>query len=69
MIIDDAKNMQKHLVELREDFQRHPEVSCQEKTTAARVVKELQAIGGCCIEFQIKSTKGGRLILLRRPPF
>lgn len=74
MIIDDAKNMQKHLVELREDFHRHPEISCQEKETAARIVKELQAIGGYKISenvygygilAEIKGPKEGKTIALR----
>ena len=45
-ILEAARAIQPHLVELRRDFHEHPEISYMEKETSARVAAELEAIGG-----------------------
>jgi amidohydrolase len=40
-----ATDLQTHLVELRRDLHRHPELSWREERTAARIAGELDAIG------------------------
>ncbi len=58
-IIESAKAIEPHLVELRREFHRHPELSEQEKETSERVLRELEAIGG----YHIRSHVGGYGIL------
>ncbi len=53
-----AEELQPHLVELRRDFHAHPETSGNEKETAARVVKELESIGGYNIRTGVNGTNG-----------
>ena len=53
-----AEELQPHLVELRRDFHAHPETSGNEKETAERIVKELEAIGGYQIRTGVSGTYG-----------
>lgn len=48
-ILESAQALQPHLEELRKEFHANPEISRHEKETSARVVKELEAIGGYSI--------------------
>ena len=70
-IIDEAKNIQQHLVELRRWFHRHPEIGHDLTNTRAHVLEELKALGipyeyvnnGGILGFLGKP--GGKRILLR----
>lgn len=70
-IIDEAKNIQQHLVDLRRWFHSHPEIGHDLTNTRARVLEELDALGisheyvknGGILGFLGKP--GGKRILLR----
>ena len=57
-IIDSAKAIQPHLVELRRALHRHPETSWNEKKTSELILKELQEIGGWTIRTGIEGSNG-----------
>ena len=48
-ILDQAQQIQPHLVQLRREFHAHPEISSHETETARRIVAELENIGGYTI--------------------
>lgn len=58
-IVESAKAMEEHLKHLRREFHMYPETSGNEKETAARVVKELEDIGG----FKIQTGIGGNGVI------
>lgn len=74
-LLDSARIIQTHLVELRREFHRHPEVSWKERETAERIVKELELIGGIKIRPEVGGTYGvfaeiagaapGKMVVLR----
>ena len=53
-IAESAKSIEEHLRQLRREFHSHPEISGNEKKTAARIVRELSEIGG----FEIREGVG-----------
>ncbi len=57
-IRESAEAIQAHLVELRREFHAHPETSGNEKETAERIVRELEAIGGYEIRTGVNGTNG-----------
>lgn len=74
MIAETAKSLNDHLIELRHAFHSHPEVSGQEKETAARVAAELRTIPGWQVTEQIgghgvvavlQGAKPGKTVALR----
>ncbi len=73
-LIEAAKSLQPHLESLWKEFHSHPEVSRQEEQTSARVLAELNAIGGYEIRphvsgygllAELKGEKPGPWIALR----
>nr|HPJ27277.1 hypothetical protein [Synergistaceae bacterium] len=44
-LLEDALELQEHLVELRRDFHRHPETAFEEYRTAGKVEEELRRLG------------------------
>ena len=58
-IAESAKSIEEHLRQLRREFHRHPEISGNEKKTAARIVRELSEIGG----FEIREGVGGHGVI------
>lgn len=58
-LLESAQALQPRLAELRREFHAHPEVSGQEEQTAARVLKELEKIGG----YEIRTGISGHGIL------
>lgn len=58
-ITESAEALEEHLVSLRREFHRHPEISGEEAETAERIAAELQAIGG----YEIRRNVGGHGIL------
>lgn len=58
-IVESAKAMEEHLKHLRREFHMYPETSGNEKETSARIVKELEDIGG----FKIQTGIGGNGVI------
>lgn len=58
-LIEAAKSLQPHLESLWKEFHAHPEVSGREEQTSARVLAELQAIGG----YEIRTNVNGHGLL------
>lgn len=57
-ILESARLIQPHLVELRREFHRHPELSWKEQGTAERIRRELELIGGIRICSDVAGTAG-----------
>ncbi|MGP1348698.1 MAG: M20 metallopeptidase family protein [Stomatobaculum sp.] len=74
-VLEDAKRLQPHLTALRRELHRYPETSMNERETAARIVKELEEIGGYGIRCgisggygilaELSGAKPGKLVALR----
>lgn len=73
-ILESAQQIQPRRVELRRDFHAHPEISGQERETAARVLAELESIGGYEIRTgingngilaELRGSQPGKLVALR----
>ena len=58
-VAESAKAIEEHLRQLRREFHRHPETSGNERETAARIVRELEDIGG----FEIREGVGGNGVI------
>lgn len=74
MIVESARRLQPHLVMLRREFHRCPEISGHEAGTADKIRKELEAIGGyelrtgiggCGIVASLRGAKPGKTVALR----
>ncbi|HPJ27061.1 MAG TPA: amidohydrolase [Synergistaceae bacterium] len=71
-LLEDAQELQKHMVELRRDFHRHPEVAFEEHRTAEKVEEELRRlglepmrIGGTGVMADIRGKSPGKTLALR----
>lgn len=57
-LINKAKEIEPHLIELRKEFHKHPEIATKEFETAKMIKKELDAIGGYDIKEKVDGTNG-----------